>query len=106
ASLAPVKSHSAPPVATHPPVQTQTVAVRGTATRARYDLVQPQLKRPPLLPPLPKLNYLPLSVIAALALTAIFLGPRLLHHRTPVQQTAIEPSSSPSIKPIPAVAHT
>jgi TonB family protein len=107
ASLAPVKNYSAPPVAANSSVQTQTVAVRGTATRARYDLVQPQLKRPPLLPPLPKLNYLPLSVIAALALTAIFLGPRLLHHRAPVQQTAaIEPSSSPSIKPIPAVAHT
>src|SRR5713101_2628914 len=68
ASLAPAKSHSAPQVAAHPPVHTQTVAVRGTATRPRYDLVQPQLKRPPLLPPLPKLNYLPLSVVAALAL--------------------------------------
>src|SRR5713101_6325148 len=110
ASLASAKSQparSAPPVAANPPVHTQTVAVRGTATRPRYDLVQPQLKRPPLLPPLPKLNYLPLSVVAALALTAIFLGPRLLHHRAPVQQTApIEPSSSPSIKPIPAVSHT
>ena len=110
ASLASAKSQPArptPPVAAHPPAHTQTVAVRGTATRPRYDLVQPQLKRPPLLPPLPKLNYLPLSVVAALALTAIFLGPRLLHHRAPAQQTAtIEPSSSPSIKPVPAVAHT
>src|SRR5712671_3820142 len=110
ATLASAKSQPArptPPVAAHPPVHTQTIAVRGTATRPRYDLVQPQLKRPPLLPPLPKLNYLPLSVVAALALTAIFLGPRLLHHRAPVQQTAtIEPSSSPSTKPIPAVAHT
>jgi TonB family protein len=110
AYLASAKSQPArptPPVAAHPPAHTQTVAVRGTATRPRYDLVQPQLKRPPLLPPLPKLNYLPLSVVAALALTAIFLGPRLLHHRAPAQQTAtIEPSSSPSIKPVPAVAHT
>src|SRR5216684_1384412 len=107
ASLAPAKSHSDPRVAAHPPVHTQTVAVRGTATRPRYDLVQPQLKRPPLLPPLPKLNYLPLSVIAALALAAIFLGPRLLHHRAPAQQTAnVEDQSSPAVKPIPAAAHT
>jgi len=107
ASLAPAKSHSAQTVAAHPPVHTQTVAVRGTATRPRYDLVQPQLKRPPLLPPLPKLNYLPLSVIAALALAAIFLGPRLLHHRAPAQQTAnVEDQSSPAVKPIPAAAHT
>jgi TonB family protein len=88
------------------PVYSQTVAVRGTATRPRYDLVQPQLKRPPLLPPLPKFNYLPVGIVAALVLTGIFVGPRLLRHRAPAQQTAsLEPQSAPSVKPIPAVAH-
>jgi TonB family protein len=109
ASLASAKAQPTrpAPIAATQPVPAPNVAVRGTATRPRYDLVQPQLKRPPLLPPLPKLNYLPLSVVAALALTAIFLGPRLLHHRAPVQQTAnAEEQSSPAIKPIPAVAHT
>lgn len=108
ASLAPAKSQPAhpAPVATNQSVHTQTVAVRGTATRPRYDLVQPQLKRPPLLPPLPKINYLPVSIVAALVLTAIFLVPRLLHHRAPAQQaTKIETQSSPSVKAVPAVVH-
>ena len=108
ASLAPAKSqpvHPAP-IAANQPVHTQTVAVRGTASRPRYDLVQPQLKRPPLLPPLPKINYVPVSIVAALVLTAIFLVPRLLHHRAPAQQaTKIESQSSPSVKAVPAVAH-
>jgi TonB family protein len=109
ASLAHAKSQPArpAPVAKNQPVPAPTVALRGTAARPRYDLVQPQLKRPPLLPPLPKLNYLSLSVVAALILTAIFLGPRLLHHRPSVQQTTnVEQESSPAIKPIPAVTHT
>jgi TonB family protein len=108
ASLAPAKSqpvHPAP-IAANQPVHTQTVAVRGTATRPRYDLVQPQLKRPPLLPPLPKINHLSVSIVAALVFTAIFLVPRLLHHRAPAQQaTKIESQSSPSVKALPAVAH-
>src|SRR5713101_3614361 len=79
-----------PPPAARPSVHTQTVAARGTATRPRYDLVQPHLQRPPLLPPLPKINYLPLGILAVLALVAIFLGPRLLHRRAPVQQAASE----------------
>jgi TonB family protein len=107
ASVAPAKSqpaHPAPVAANQ--AHTQTIAVRGTAARPRYDLVQPQLKRPPLLPPLPKINYLPVSIVVALVLTAIFLVPRLLHHRAPVQQAAkIEPQSSPSVKTVPAVAH-
>ena len=98
-------ARSAPHAAANQPVYSQTVAVRGTATRPRYDLVQPQLKRPPLLPPLPKINYLPVSIVAALVLAAIFLVPRLLHHRAPVQQAAqTEPQSSPSVKTVPAVA--
>jgi TonB family protein len=93
-------------IAANPPIHTQTVAVRSTATRPRYDLVQPQLKRPPLLPPLPKLNYLPVGIVAALVLAAIFLGPRLLHHRPSVQQSAnVESQSSPAAKAVPAVAH-
>jgi len=108
-SLAGVKSEPArpiPPPATKPPIR-QTVAARGTATRPRYDLVQPHLQRPPLLPPLPKLNYLPLGIVAALALTAIFLGPRLLHRRAPIRQAAsVEPQHQPAAKPIPAAANT
>ena len=111
--LAPVASapartqpaRSAPSAAVSVP--SQTVAVRSPATRSRYDLVQSHLKRPPLLPPLPKFNYLPLSIVAALALTAIFVGPRLLRHRSPAQQaTHLESESSPAaIRPTPAVAH-
>lgn len=109
ASLAAAKgqpARPAPPATANQPVYGQTVAVRSTATRPRYDLVQPHLKRPPLLPPLPKFNYLPVGIVAALVLTAIFLVPRLLHHRAPAQQTAtLEPQSAPSVKAVPAVAH-
>jgi TonB family protein len=106
-----VKAESACPVplpspASKPQVYTQTVAVRGTAKRPRYELVQPQLKRPPLLPALPNFNYLPLAVVAALALTAVFLGPRLLHHRAPVEQSAsVESSEPPAAKPVSVAAH-
>jgi TonB family protein len=96
---------SVPPTAAKTPVHTQTVAVRGTPSRPRYDLVQPQLQRPPLLPPLPKLNYLPIAVVAALTLTAIFVAPRLLRHRAPVQQAASEQPQLPVAKTIPAAAH-
>jgi len=109
-SLASVKSEPArpiPPLATKPPIHMQTVAARGTAARPRYDLVQPHLQRPPLLPPLPKLNYLALGIVAALVLTAIFLGPRLLHRRAPIQQAAsVKPQGQPAAKPIPAAANT
>jgi TonB family protein len=109
ASLATTKAESArpapPTVPARAPVYSQTAAVRGTASRPRYDLVQPQLKRPPFLPPLPKLNYLPLAIVAALALTAIVLAPRLLRHRSPVQQaTSLEPQP-PAPKTIPAASH-
>jgi TonB family protein len=97
---------STPPAAPRPEVHTQTVAIRGTATRPRYDLVQPQLKRPPLLPPLPKFNYLPLALVVALALTAIFVGSRLLRHHAPAQQTASAEPQPPAAKPVPAAAHT
>jgi TonB family protein len=107
-STAGVKTEPTQPIpspAARPPIHTQTVAARGKATRPRYDLVQPHLQRPPLLPPLPKFNYLPLSIVIALALTAIFLGPRLLHRRAPVQQAAsVAPQEQPTAKPIPAAA--
>jgi TonB family protein len=108
--LAAAKTESArpaPPPASKPPVHIQTVAVRGTSTRPRYDLVQPSLKRPPLLP-LPKFNYLPLAIVAALVLAAIFIAPRLFHHRAPVQQAAAveAPQPPPAAKPTPAAART
>jgi TonB family protein len=107
AALAPAKSQPARPgplpAASKPPVHTQTVAVRGTATKPRYDLVQPQLQRPPLLPPLPKLNYLALAIGSALVLTAILVVPRLLHRRAPVEQAAsFEAPQPPDAKPINA----
>jgi TonB family protein len=99
-------AHPVPSPASRPPIHTQTVAARGKATRPRYDLVQPHLQRPPLLPPLPKFNYLPLGIVAALALTAIFLGPRLLHRRAPVQQAAsMEPQEQSATKRDPAAAN-
>lgn len=98
-------AHPIPSPASRPPIHTQTVAARGKATRPRYDLVQPHLQRPPLLPPLPKFNYLPVGILVALALTAIFLGPRLLHRRAPVQQAAsVAPQEKPAATPIPASA--
>jgi TonB family protein len=106
AKMEPVRPAPLPPPAPKPQVHTQTVAVKGTANRPRYELAQPHLKRPPLLPALPNFNYLPLAVIAALGLTAIFLGPRLLHHRGPVEQAAsVESPEPPAAKPIPVAAH-
>jgi TonB family protein len=103
----PESAHPAPPpTPARAPVPAQTVAVRSTVSRPRYDLVQPHLKRPPLLPPLPKLNYLSLAIVAALVLTAIFLAPRLLRHRAPVQQAVSVEPQLPAAKTIPAAAHT
>jgi TonB family protein len=102
AKVAPARP--APPPAAKPPIHTQAVAVRGTATKPRYELVQPHLHRPPLLP---KSYYLPLGIVAAFALAAIFLGPRLVHHRAPVQQASVEEAQQPlATKPNPATAHT
>jgi TonB family protein len=103
------KSEPARPIpspAARPPIHTQTVAARGSAIKPRYELVQPHLQRPPLLPPLPKLNYLPLAIVVAIALTAIFLGPRLLHRRAPVQQAAsVTPPAQPAAKPTSPAAN-
>jgi protein TonB len=56
--------------------------------------------------PLPKFNYLPLAVIAALALAAVIVGPRVLRHRAPAERSAsVESPQEPAAKPIPAVAH-
>jgi TonB family protein len=103
------KSEPARPIpspAARPPIHTQTVAARGSAIKPRYELVQPHLQRPPLLPPLPKLNYLPLGIVVAIALTAIFLGPRLLHRRAPVQQAAsVAPQAQPAAKPTSPAAN-
>jgi TonB family protein len=106
ASLAATKTETArpaPPSAAKAPIHSQTVAVRGTATRPRYDLVQPHLQRPPLLP---KSYYLPLGIAAAVILTTIFLVPRLLHRRAPVQQAAsAEAQQPPAARSTPAGAH-
>jgi TonB family protein len=103
-------SESARPVqppAANPSIHAQTVVPRGKAAKLRYDLVQPQLQRPPLLPPLPKFNYLPLAIVAALALLAIFLGPRLLRRHAPVQQAAaVQSQEQPAAKPIAAATNT
>jgi TonB family protein len=55
---------------------------------------------------LPKSYYLPLGIAAAVVLTTIFLVPRLLHHRAPVQQSAsVEAPQPPAARPTPAGAH-
>jgi TonB family protein len=59
------------------PVHSQT-AVRSAARR--YDMSPPKLERPPLLGKLPKFNYMPIIVIAAVVLVAFLAGPRLLRH--------------------------
>jgi TonB family protein len=60
-----------------------------------------------LLPPLPKLNHLPIAIVAALVLTAIFLVPRLFHRRAPVEQTAsVESPQPPAAKATNATAHS
>lgn len=101
-TIEPVVRSTAPAAIKHD-VPPKTVAVRSTSPRQRYDLVQPHLQRPPLLPPLPKLNYAALSIVALLALTAIILGPRLLRHRAPVEQAAaVEPQQPPAAKPVAA----
>jgi TonB family protein len=106
AKTEPARLAPLPPPAPRPQVHTQTVAVGGTAKKPRYELVQPHLKRPPLLPALPNFNYLPVAAVAALVLAAIFLGPRLLHHRAPVDQAAtVESSEPPAAKPVTVVAH-
>jgi TonB family protein len=89
-----------------PPARTQTVSVRSPAKR--YDMVPPRLERPPLFPKLPKFNYFPLIVIAALAFAAILFGPRLLRHGKSTEQAAsgsLEPQSAPpskNVSPTPA----
>jgi TonB family protein len=99
-----LSSSAAHPVA-KAPTPVQAPASRPAASRPRYDLVQPHLQRPPLLP-FPKFNYLPLGIIGALALTAIFLGPRLLRHRAPAPQSvSVESTEAVAAKPLPASAH-
>jgi TonB family protein len=109
-SAATAKAESArpapPPAPAREPAHSQTVAIRSTVSRPRYDLVQPHLKRPPLLPPFPKFNYLPIAVVAALVLAAIFVGPRLLRHRAPVQRAASVEPQVPTTKTIPAASRT
>ena len=87
------------PLDTRTPARSQTVTVRSPARR--YDLVPPRLERPPLFPRLPKFNYLPLIVIAALAFAAILVGPRLLRHGKSIEQasaTSLEPQAPPPAK--------
>jgi TonB family protein len=86
---------------TRPPARTQTVSGRSPARR--YDMVRPRLERPPLFPKLPKFNYFPLIVVAALAFVAILLGPRLLRHGKSTEQAAsgsLEPQSLPAAKSV------
>ena len=93
-----------PPAVSKTSGYSQTVAVRSVARR--YDMSPPKLERPPLFPKLPKFNYLPLAVIAALVFGAVLVVPRLLRHSQPVEQANSQepPASRPVKNPTPAPA--
>jgi TonB family protein len=81
-----------------PPLHAQTVATRDSFSKPRYDLAPPHLKRPPLMP---KSNYVVLGILAALALAAILVGPRILSHRTSTEKTSsTEPKGTSASKPL------
>jgi len=81
-----------------PPLHAQTVATRDSFSKPRYDLAPPHLKRPPLMP---KSNYVVLGILAALALAAILVGPRILSHRTSTEKTSsTERKESSASKPL------
>ncbi len=85
-------------VAPRPPLHAQTVSGRDSLSKPRYDLSPPHLKRPPFMP---KSNYLVLGIVAALALVAVLVGPRILSHSAPVQQSASVESTDTPAKPLP-----
>jgi TonB family protein len=87
-----------PAAAARPPLHAQTVATRDSFSKPRYDLAPPHLKRPPLMP---KSNYVVLGILAAVALAAILVGPRLLNHRTSTEKTSsTEPKETSASKPL------
>jgi TonB family protein len=85
-------------VAPRPPLHAQTVSARDSLSKPRYDLSPPHLKRPPFMP---KANYLVLGVLAALALLAVLVGPRILSHSAPVKQAGSVESTETPAKPLP-----
>ena len=91
-------------VPARPPLHVQTVAARDSLSKPRYDLAPPRLKRPPLMP---KANYLVLGILAALALAAILVGPRVLNHRAATEQAAsLESKEPPAAKPAQSPARS
>jgi len=86
-----------PAAPARPPLHAQTVATRDSFSKPRYDLAPPHLKRPPLMP---KSNYVVLGILAALALAATLVGPRILNHRASTEQTSsAEPTGSSASRP-------
>jgi TonB family protein len=84
-----------------PPLHAQTVSARDSLSKPRYDLAPPHLERPPFMP---KSNYLVLGILAALALVAVLVGPRILGHSAPVKQAASVESTETQAKPLPGSA--
>jgi TonB family protein len=79
------------------PLHAQAIAARDSLSKPRYDLAPPRLKRPPLMP---RSNYVVLGILAALALVAMLVGPRLLgHHAATEQAASVEPKDTAAPKP-------
>jgi TonB family protein len=80
-----------------PPLHAQTVAGKDSLSKPRYELAPPHLQRPPFMP---KSNYLVLGILAAVALIAILVGPRIVGHKAPVEQAASVDSKETHAKPL------
>lgn len=99
-STQPAEPYRVTPVA-KAPLQAQSAMQRDPHIKPRYDLLQPRLKQPPLLP---KLNYLGIVSIAAMVIIVTMLTARLFSHRASARQTvSVEATQPPAAKPVPPV---